>query len=273
MVCTPLRYKLLCLPLFLLLLVVGYFTLTKLSIHFATMSEGIAIVWLPNGLLLFLFLVRPMREWFLYIPVILLSEIIADTPKFTYFQALEFALINLGETLFSAYAIQKLFKTSHGFENIRYFLLFVIIALTAAPALNALLGAAVYVTQIESQNDFLAFWRIWMFGDALGILLLTPLLVTLYEKKERFFALQSFSLESFIMIPITLLLAYLLFSSDFNPNLLPSTPIIFILALLWISYRRGLVESLLMSVLLSLIAIYFTAEHKGPFSLFDAVQR
>lgn len=266
------RYKVLCFPPFLLLLALGYIALSKLSIYFATMSEGISIVWFPNGFLLFLFLVRPMREWLLYASVILPSEIIAYTPTFTYLQALEFGLINLGETMFAAIMIQKFSDSRHNFENIRYFLLFVIVALTLSPALGAILGAAVYHAQIESQNNFLAFWRIWMFGDALGILLFTPLLVTLYEKKKQFFSDSHFSIESFIMIPLTLALAFFLFSSDFSPNLLPSTPIIFILALLWIGYRRGLVESLLMSVLLSMIAIYFTADHKGPFAIFNAVQ-
>lgn len=256
---------------FLSLIAAGYIGLGKFSIYFSTMPEGIAIAWFPNGLLLTLFLLRPIREWGLYASVIIPAEILADIPNFTLFQAIQFALINLAETMLSAFLIRRFSPDGHNFHNLHYFLLFVIVALAFSPALSAVLGAFVYHTQIESQSNFFAFWRIWLFGDALGILLITPLLVSWYEMKEQL-SWRFPSWEPVVMTPLTLILAYLLFSNEFTPNLLPMTPIIFILALLWMSYRRGLMESVAMSVLLSLIAIYFTVRHQGPFSMFNGVQ-
>ncbi|WP_295053434.1 diguanylate cyclase [Sulfuricurvum sp.] len=255
----------------LLFLASGYIVLGKISIHFATMSEGIAIAWLPNGLILALFLLRPTREWPLYASVIIPAEIIADFPAFTYVQAIEFALINIAETMLSAYLIRRFTSNTHNFHNLHYVLLFIIIALCLSPMLSAIFGGLVYHTQIESQSNFLAFWRIWLFGDSLGILLITPLLLSWLELKHQF-SYRSLTLEPIIMIPLTLIFAYILFSNDFSPNLLPTTPIIFILVLLWMSYRRGLMESLTMSVLISMIAIYFTVHHQGPFSIFSPVQ-
>lgn len=255
----------------LLFLAFGYIILGKISIQFATMSEGIAIAWLPNGLLLALFLLRPIREWPIYASVIIPAEIIADIPVFTWLQALQFALINLAETMLSAYLIRRFSSDSHNFHNLHYILLFIVIALCFSPILSALFGALVYHTQIESQSNFLAFWRIWLFGDSLGILLITPLFVSWLNLKHQF-SWRSVTIEPIIMTPLTLFFAYILFSNDFAPNLLPTTPIIFILILLWMSYRRGLMESLMMGVLISMIAIYFTVHHQGPFSIFSPVQ-
>ena len=248
-----------------------YILLAKFSIHFATMPEGIAIVWLPNGLLLALFLLRPMREWSWYAFAIIPAEIFADLPTFTLIQALQFALINLSETMLSALLIRKYTFGDNNFHNIRYILVFIIIALSIVPALSAILGALVYHTQIESQNNFIAFWRIWFFGDALGILLLTPLIVlSIQSDKKNLSNLYSF--EFLFLVPLSLILAYILFSSEFNPSVLPTTPIIFIPLLIWMVYRKGLVNSIFMGLIVSMIAIYFTMQHLGPFSIFNSVQ-
>lgn len=256
---------------YLSLLMAAYIGLGKFSLYFATMPEGIAIAWLPNGLLLALFLLRPYREWGLYAFVIVLSEVIADIPIFTLIQAIQFAFINLAETMLSALLLRYFSPEKHNFHNLRYFLLFIIIALTILPALSAIFGALVYHTQIESQTNFFAFWRIWLFGDALGILLMTPLLISWYDMKKEII-LRLLSPEPVIMAPLTFLFAFFLFSDKVITSILPTTPMVFIIFMLWIIYRRGLIEGVAMSVLLSFIAIYFTVHHQGPFSMFSAVQ-
>ena len=156
------------------LLAFCYIVLGKLSLGFATMPEGIAVVWFPNGLLLALFLLRPYKEWMWYILMVIPAELIADVPHFSVAQALQFACVNLGETLSSAYLLRKIAGSERSFHNTRYVLLFIIIALALVPSISAIFGALIYHTQIQTQTDFMAFWRIWFFGDALGILLLTP---------------------------------------------------------------------------------------------------
>ncbi|MDD2369288.1 MAG: MASE1 domain-containing protein, partial [Sulfuricurvum sp.] len=50
-------------PVFLLILMVAYIAAGKISLAFTTMNEGMSIIWFPNGILLAVFLLRPMREW------------------------------------------------------------------------------------------------------------------------------------------------------------------------------------------------------------------
>jgi integral membrane sensor domain MASE1 len=120
------------------------------------MPQGIAIVWLPNALILATFLLKEKKEWLLFIFVFLISEIIADLGSFTLIQSLQFGFINVCEGLLSTLLIKKLNKNSVNFQNIKYVITFISIALITIPAFSALFGALVYKTQIENNNKFFA---------------------------------------------------------------------------------------------------------------------
>lgn len=254
------------------LLAFCYIVLGKLSLGFATMPEGIAVVWFPNGLLLALFLLRPYKEWMWYILMVIPAELIADVPQFSIAQALQFACVNLGETLSSAYLLRKIAGSERSFHNTRYVLLFIIIALALVPSISAIFGALIYHTQIQTQTDFMAFWRIWFFGDSLGILLLTPLIVSWFDTSRKLFISKHYMLETCITDALIILLSIAIFAQSFNASILPTTPIIFILLSLWVVYRQGLRLSMMLGFFVGLIGVYFTVNHKGPFSVFDAVQ-
>ncbi|MBP9490969.1 MAG: sensor domain-containing diguanylate cyclase [Aliarcobacter sp.] len=247
----------------------SYVILGKLSISYITMPEGIAIVWLPNAIILSTFLLRPRSEWIWYIFTFLISEIIADLGSFTLIQALQFGFINVFEGLVSALLIQKFNKNTINFKNIKYLISFIIFALTLVPSFTAILGALVYVTQIQSQANFLEFWRVWFFGDSLGLLLLVPLIVLTSQNKSFYFK-KTLKLESILMIVTTILLAFLIFSTELKLAILPSTPMIFLLIFMWITYRKGIMFSMNLAMSVICIVVYFTVHNQGPFSIFSA---
>nr|WP_158301039.1 diguanylate cyclase [Sulfurimonas denitrificans] len=239
-----------------------------MSIQFVTMPSGIAIAWFPNSLLLALFLMKNIKEWKYYIPFFIVAEIVADYQVFTLIQALQFSFINLFETMFGAYIIKKLSSNDGaGFTNTKYVLLFFLIGLTLMPAMSALFGAIVYHTQIDTQTTFFEFWRIWFFGDSIGILLLTPIMVLL---KENYKSLKNydFNIQNISIALLSIYLAIVLFSfTDIN-FMLPTTPLLFVLLLLWIVYKQGVLPGMIMALLITSIAIYYTSSGLGPFSIF-----
>ena len=261
-------------PFFLLLPLVGvvYIFLGKVSLFFATMPEGIAIAWFPNGFFLSLFLLYPYKEWKCFALIIFPAEIIADVPSFSVLQAFQFACVNLAETLASAWLLRKIAGDQDSFQHARYVLLFIVFALALIPSISAIFGALIYHTQIESQTDFIAFWRIWFFGDSLGTLLLAPLLVSWLDTSRKFPLSRHYMAETLITNSAVLFLTFSIFSQPFNPSILPTTPMIFILLSLWIVYRQGLRLSMLLGFCIGLIGVYYTVGHKGPFSVFSAVE-
>jgi diguanylate cyclase (GGDEF)-like protein len=258
-------------PTLLVSLMIVYIAVGKVSLYFTTMDEGMSIIWFPNGILIAVFLLRPMREWVWIVLAIITAEIVTDLSNFTPLQAFQFALINLGETMLSAFIMQRLCSAHKSFNNIRFVLLFIVIALAIIPSFSALLGAYVYHTQIEPQANFIAFWRIWFFGDSLGILFLTPLILLWFEHQKKFLFTQHI-FESILTDALTIALAFSLFSIGFTPSILPTTPMIFVLITLWIVYRNGLRSGMMMGMIVSMIAIYYTIHHQGPFSIFNPVQ-
>lgn len=249
------------------LIFLSYIILGKLSISYITMPEGIAIVWLPNAVILSTFLLRPKNEWIWYIFTFLISEILADLGSFTLIQSLQFGLINIFEGLIATLLIQKYNKNSINFKNIKYLISFIILALTIVPSISAIFGALVYVTQIETQTNFLEFWRVWFFGDALGLLLLVPLISLISQNKTFSFG-RIIKLENILMIFFTIILAFVVFSTEVKLGVLPSTPTIFLLIFMWITYRAGIIFSMNLAMVIICIVVYFAIEEKGPFSIF-----
>ena len=154
-----------------LLLSTVYVLLGILSMKYVTMSSGIAIAWLPNSLLLAFFLLKDIKQWKYYIPFFVMAEIVADYSTFTIIQALQFAFINIFETTLAAFLIKKFSGNQKvNFTNTKYVIMFFFIGLNIMPAIGALFGALVYSTRIDEHTTFFEFWRLWYFGDAVGII-------------------------------------------------------------------------------------------------------
>lgn len=172
---------------FLPMLLVGlaYYVGAWLSVHYTITPEGIAILWLPNAILLPAFLLLPYRQWPLLALAALVAEISADVPSFPLWAALAFGLVNLFEVSLAAILIRQLVRTRFGFDRMRngaYFLLF---GPLLASALAALAGASVYLVLGRADTGYMTLWLLWWFGDALGLLLLTPLIVEAWRWLER----------------------------------------------------------------------------------------
>ena len=253
----------------ILLLSFAYIFLGIISIEYTTMSSGTAIAWLPNSVLLAFFLIKSTKEWKYYIPFFILSEIIVDYPVFTILQALQFSFINIFETAVSALLIKKMTNTSNlYFFSTKYIIVFFLVALNLMPSISGILGAIVYTTQIVENSTFFEFWRIWYFGNSVGILLLTPIIVITYQKidlsKEYFL-----NIKNIITIIFAIFLSIVLFSYNNQMATLPTTPLIFILILLWIVYKQGIYASLMLALIFSIITMHFTINSIGPFVIFS----
>ena len=153
---------------------VAYYLGALAGVHGAVMPEGIAILWPPNALLLAVLLQRPRSDWWACFPAVVLGEVAAGWGSFSPRESLAFAAINLGEALVIALSLQTLFRRRFEFRSFRHVLAFGLIGVALVPALAALPGALVYSMSRGAETSFLSFWRIWWFGDALGLLIVTP---------------------------------------------------------------------------------------------------
>ncbi|HEY9145860.1 MAG TPA: MASE1 domain-containing protein, partial [Thiobacillus sp.] len=126
----------------------GYYLGAVLGVAASSMSEGIAIFWLPNGILLAALLLAPRRDWPLYLLAAVTAEIAADLPTFTLAQALGFAAVNLFECLLAAWLLQRVARP-FSLDRLRHVAVFGLV-LVLASGLAALLGASIYSLSTET---------------------------------------------------------------------------------------------------------------------------
>ncbi|CAM3345527.1 diguanylate cyclase [Halomonas lysinitropha] len=155
----------------------GYFAGAWLGVTQTISPDGQAIIWPPNAVALAALLLLPVHRWAWIIPAVMAAEIIADIPAFPLWAAVSFGLVNLFEVFLAASLVRWFTGPRFDFDSLArggYFLLF---GPLLAAGTAALLGAGVYRGLAGEEAEYLAHWQMWWFGDALGLLLLTPLVV------------------------------------------------------------------------------------------------
>jgi diguanylate cyclase (GGDEF)-like protein len=162
-------------PAHLALVAALYFAGAKLGM-LTVMPEGIAVLWPPNAVVLAaLIRFRGERLWLLGL-VVVAAEVAADVPTFRVTEALAFGLIHFAEAVLAWQLLERL-RFSARFAAPADLWKFVVAGPLAAAFCAALLGAAVYSLFRGGETTYLEFARLWWFGDALGLLIFTPLLL------------------------------------------------------------------------------------------------
>ncbi|MGD9620454.1 MAG: diguanylate cyclase [Mycolicibacterium sp.] len=138
-------------------------------------ADGVALLWVPNAVLVTALLRFRPRDWPYVYAVGLLAEVVADrTYGVAPHQALYFGFVNAIEaTLFVFCAALIAGGRRHiGLLTVRG-ALSIVLAAVLTPALTGALGAVGSVWTFDS--DYFTAWRTWWFGDGLGLLVGVPI--------------------------------------------------------------------------------------------------
>lgn len=201
-------------PLRLLAVGLGYYLGAVLGVAASSMSEGISIFWLPNGILLAALLLAPRRDWPLYLLAAVAAEIAADLPTFNLAQAIGFAAVNLFECLLAAWLLQRV-ACPFSLDRLRHVALFGLV-LVLASGLAALLGASLYSLSALTTTPFWDLWTIWWLGDAMGVLLVTPLILAWLQGSSQ--PAKRRPLEAAALLTLTLLFTVWVFSQGITDS-------------------------------------------------------
>src|SRR5262249_24870615 len=158
-----------------LALAVAYFLLARLSMLFSAERANLSFVWLPAGLALGAILLGGPG----LILGILLGAFAADyAASGTLITPLIASLGSTLSALLAAWLLDRRFSFSPTLEQPRDLLTLIGIGAFATPMIAATLGTTVTNWPLQTQwIDWLGAWAIWWAGDALGVLLITPLLL------------------------------------------------------------------------------------------------
>lgn len=248
----------------LLLLPLLHFASVKLTFSLAMSPENEVVVWLPNAVLLAALLHWRGQRGMAMAALTFASDVYANLPVFPVQQAVLLSLCNLGEVTL-AWLVMRRLAASPELERIRDFGRF----LLAGPLIGALsaslLAGLVLCTLDGVRPPYATLVLLWWFGDGLGLLIYTPLLLSLLRPAERTAVDWP---RGAAMMAVTLAAATFIFTQGDGGDLRPHvamTPQLLLIPLLYVAARCSLRCTALAIALISLGSAWSVTTGHHPF--------
>jgi diguanylate cyclase (GGDEF)-like protein len=161
--------------LFLLLCFLG----AKLGVWLTVMPRGMAILWPPIGLLLAALIRFQGRGFAPFVPLTVAAEVAAYVPTFSVAEGFLFSLIHVLEAAI-AFVLLIRWRFNPRFVVIEDVPKFVLAGPVIGAVAAAFFGALIYGRFRGGLTVYFELLRIWWFGDGLGLMIFTPLMLSLW---------------------------------------------------------------------------------------------
>jgi diguanylate cyclase (GGDEF)-like protein len=242
------------------------FTLTTLcswlGIMLSRQSEGVATIWLSNGLIFGLLITQPRRLWLSYFLAGLTADTVADLFYGDPFRvAIGVSLANSIEVVTSCLLLTLWFDSPLDLSKRRSLVGFLLISVLGATALSSALGAWWTLVMFPGPPLWQMF-RTWYLGDMLGMAVLAPLVIMV--QRPAFFSMFEHGRlrDTLLILSVPVVVAALVFTHSNDPLIFCMFP-----TLLLVAFRLGLPGTVVDILLVTLMAIAFTVKGQGPLML------
>ena len=153
----------------------AYFAAGRLGLSVPFTSGNVSPVWPASGLALAAVLLWGYEVWPGIAVGAFLANFLSPIPTLA---ALGIAVGNTGSAVLGGYLLRRNSRHPPGVK-LRDVLGLICFGAAASPVVAAILGSTtLFLTRVRPWSTFGTAVRIWWFGDAMGILLVTPLLLT-----------------------------------------------------------------------------------------------
>ncbi len=236
-----------------------YFCAGKLGLSLAYVHASASAVWPPTGIAFAALLLWGYRLW----PGIFLGAFLVNiTTPGSVATTLAVAAGNTLEALLGAWAIHRFANGEKVFERARNIFRFVVLTPILSTAVSATLGVTSLTLGGFAQWDqYPAVWLTWWLGDAVGDLIVAPLLVIWLTMPSPRWKARRVAEAAALLLSL-ILVAYLMF--------LLGTPVssgyMMVLPLLWAAFRFGQRGAVTSAFIMSAIALVGTLHGVGPFA-------
>ncbi len=237
----------------------------KLGLRLAFVAEQVTVVWPPTGIAFAAVLLLGFRIW----PYIALGAFIAnvttDAPVIT---SLGIAAGNTLEALTGAYLVTRIVQFRPSLDRLRDVFGLIFFGAGVSTTVSATIGVtSLCLTGMQPWERFGSLWFVWFLGDAMGNMLIAPLILTLSSTESRK-RVQSRGLGEYAALMAVLgasdlgiFLAPNTFLARYNPRSYAVFP-----PLIWAALRFGPCGTAIASVFTATVAILCTAYGFGPFT-------
>jgi integral membrane sensor domain MASE1 len=248
----------------------AYFISARMGVALLFQPQSIASFWPPSGLLVGVLARSKQRTWpiilLVVIPTNIMANLLAGKPLAI---SSAFALINGVANAIGAWLLVHFIGRCARLTQMKE-----VVGLIALPgiigsALSATL-AAIVVTQGMGISSFWSVWYAWWAADALGILLIGPVILTWSADRTRAFKTvrpQRLAEITLLFVAMMLVAVFLFGKEPLTTSMLLPLPYLTFPFLLWAAVRFGPQTTSAASLLLALVAVWHTAQGHGPFAI------
>jgi signal transduction histidine kinase len=250
----------------ILVIALGYVAVARFSLLFVVQPEGVASFWPPSGYMLAALLLTPGRDWRWLLPALFAANLGANVLGHNPVPAsLGFAAANCIESLVAALAISTWLGRRLTMGRLREVIGFVGLGPLISNLFTAMVGAA--VPALAFGAPFWSTWRVWWISDSMGMLLVTPVILSWADETRPTLRniRRTRALEGALIFGGMVVASWLVFhtTSSGISLFLPYATFPFIL---WAAVRFGPRGGSTASLLVALIAVWYTARSVGPFA-------
>ena len=239
-----------------------YWAVAKLGLSLPTLTGGVAPIWPPAGLALALVIVRGPR----ILPAIAVGELVANATSGTPLAAATgMAIGNTVEALAGLLLLRWVVGRSLVLHRVRDVIALSTLGAAVATTLSATAGVlSLWTTGVIPASALRSSWEVWWVGDALGVLIITPLLLSWVRPNPRLRS-ESAPLETAAALAMLAVATYAAFGGG------SSYPSLVFPALAWMAMRLDRRMASTGALVVAVVAVVRTAHGAGAFADTDAV--
>jgi signal transduction histidine kinase/integral membrane sensor domain MASE1/ActR/RegA family two-component response regulator len=256
----------------LLALAAVYFGAAKLGLSMAFVAEQVSAVWPPTGIALAAVLLFGYRVW----PGIALGAFLANaTTNEPLATACGIATGNTLEALVGAWLLRHLVGFSNALERLRDVVGFIVLAAGLSTTVSATIGiTCLCLGGVQPWTAFGSLWWVWWLGDAMGALVMAPVLLTwaplLYSPLTRGKIQEGWPprrlVEALALVVGLVVTGAIVFTGRVTTDLGEASLAYSIFPfIIWAALRFGQQETTAVTLLASGLAVWSTVRGLGPF--------
>lgn len=233
-----------------------------LGISLSHQSEGVATIWLSNGLVFGLLITQPRRLWLAYFLTGLTADTLADLFYGDPFRiAIGVSLANSLEVITSVLLLTRWFGSPLDLSRRKVLVGFLMVSVIGATSLTSAIGAW-WTLLLMGGPSWWQMFRTWYLGDMLGMALLAPLVIIV--QRPAFFSMfeRRRLPHTLLVLAASMTLTAVVFTHNGDPLIFFILP-----AFLLVAFRLGMPGTVVNILLFTLLAIGFTVKGHGPLML------
>jgi PAS domain S-box-containing protein len=241
----------------------------KAGLNYSTVASNVTLLWPPSGLSLFAVLHFGYGLW----PGIIIGDLIANAGTGAPIPAiLCIATGNILETLICAELLRRVVGFRNAMQRVRDVLSLLVLGSVCA-ILSALIGPASLA--LAGTIAWPLYWKAalqWCMGDATGVIVFAPLLFAWATQQNEHWTRQRVT-EAVALLACTVAASEAVFGglglidAGYYPAALALFPLV-----VWGALRFGLRGAVTVTLLVSIAAVWGTAQGKGPFVVETGVE-